>query len=188
MQSHALIAKGSSVHDPHHLILRRALRVAIVLPLTFFFVAHVLGLDYGAPYAAFGTFALLAFADFGGPNRDRIRAYLVTGLAGLVGIALGTLAAYNPVASIVSTFIVGAGLTYAGVLRGYVATATIAVLLPFVIAVTAGPGDIGQLPSDWPGSRSRSLSRQPAHCCFGRRTCAAPYDHELLRVSRHQQT
>lgn len=134
------------MHDPDHLILRRALRVALVLPILFYVVTNVLGLEYGASYAAFGTFALLAFADFGGPTRDRLRAYFIAGAVGLISIVLGTLAAYNTTASILSMFIVGAGLTYAGVLRGYVATATLPVLLPFVIAVTAGSGDLPELP------------------------------------------
>lgn len=133
------------VHDPGHLLFRRALRVAIVLPLAYLFTNYVLKMPEGAPYAVFGTFVLLSFADFGGPTPDRARAYLVTGLAGLVAIIIGTVAALNPIAAVASTFIVGAGLTYSGLLRGYVATATMAVLLPFVIAVTAGPG-LDQLP------------------------------------------
>ena len=133
------------MHDPGHLLFRRALRVAIVLPLAYLLTEYVLKMPYGSTYTVFGTFVLLSFADFGGPTRDRARAYIVTGLAGLVAIILGTFAALNPIAAVVCTFIVGAGLTYSGLLRGYVATATMAILLPFVIAVTAGPG-LDQLP------------------------------------------
>ncbi len=142
---------GNQVHDPEHVILRRALRVALVLPLLFVFVYDVLGLVNGAPYAAFGSFALLAFADFGGPTRDRFLAYLAAGGAGLIAIVLGTLAAYSTTVAIISTFIVGFVLTFSGVLRGYVATATLPVLLPFVIAVTAGSGELSQLPERMAG-------------------------------------
>ncbi|MFT6563912.1 MAG: putative membrane protein YccC [Actinomycetes bacterium] len=138
--------EATHVQDPGHVILYRALRVAVVLPVLLYVVGFVFGLEYGAPYAAFGSFALLAFADFGGPNRDRVYAYLVTGGAGLIAIVLGTLAAYTTVASVVATFLVGVGLTYSGVLRGYVATAMLPVLLPFVIAVTSGADGLSQLP------------------------------------------
>ena len=97
------------MHDPGHLLFRRALRVAIVLPLAYLLTEYVLKMPYGSTYTVFGTFVLLSFADFGGPTRDRARAYIVTGLAGLVAIILGTFAALNPIAAVVCTFIVGAG-------------------------------------------------------------------------------
>ncbi len=133
------------MRDPGHLLFRKALRVAIVLPFAYLFTMYVLKIPAGATYTVFGTFVLLAFSDFGGPTRDRARAYIVTGLVGLVAVALGTLFALNPWAAVISTFFVGFVLTFSGVLRGYVATATMSVLLPFVIAVTAGPG-LDQLP------------------------------------------
>ena len=133
------------MHDPGHLLFRKALRVAIVLPFTYLFTMYVLQIPAGATYTVFGTFVLLAFSDFGGPTKDRARAYIITGLVGLVAVAAGTLAALNPWVAVASTFVVGAALTYAGVLRGYVSTATMSVLLPFVIAVTAGPA-LDQLP------------------------------------------
>lgn len=133
------------MHDPGHLLFRKALRVAIVLPLAYLFTTYVLQIPAGATYTVFGTFVLLAFSDFGGPTKDRARAYIVTGLCGLVAVALGTVAALNPVAAVVVTFLVGLVLTFSGVLRGYVSTATMSVLLPFVIAVTAGPA-LGELP------------------------------------------
>lgn len=132
----------TGVHDPGQVILRRALRCAIILPLTFILVSQVLGLTAGASYAVFGTFALLCFADFGGPYPDRARAYLITGGVGMLAVALGTLAATTKVSAIAGTVAVAFICTYAGVLRGYVAAAAIPVLLPFVIAVTSGPNGI----------------------------------------------
>lgn len=109
------------MHDPGNLILRRALRVAIVLPLAYVAVRYGLDLPAGAPYAGFGTFVLLAFADFGGPTKDRARAYVLAGLAGLVAIAIGTAASNSFWASVIVTFVVCTTLAYSGVLRGYVA-------------------------------------------------------------------
>lgn len=134
------------MHDPSRLLLRRALRVAIVIPLLYYFVVGILGLEYGGAYAFFGTFVLLAFSDFGGPLKDRSLAYLITGAVGLVAIAIGTVVAYNMWVAAIATMIIGSALAYASVLRGYVATANMSVLLPFVIAATSGPGGIEQLP------------------------------------------
>ena len=157
------------MHDPGHLLFRRALRVAIVLPLAYLFTQYVLQMPAGSTYTVFGTFVLLSFADFGGPTRDRALAYIFTGIAGLVAVVLGTVAALNPFAAVICTFIVGAGLTYTGLLRGYVATATMSILLPFVIAVTAGPG-LDQLPQRLIGfavavvvSLAAALLMWPAH-------------------------
>ena len=165
------------MHDPSRVLLRRAFRVAIVLPLVYYFVVSILNLQAGGAYAFFGTFVLLAFSDFGGPLRDRSLAYLITGGVGLIAIVLGTAVAYNMWTAAIGTMIVGSALAYAAVLRGYVATANMSVLLPFVIAATSGPGGIPELPERlagfaigvvtatlaavllWP-VRSRSLLRQ----------------------------
>ncbi len=133
------------MHDPGRVVLRRALRVAVVLPLAFVTVAQLLNMPAGAAYTVFGTFALLGRCDFGGPTKDRGLAFLTTGAVGLVAISLGTVAAQNRIAGVVGTFVVGSILMFAGVLRGYVAAAAPALLLPFVIAVTAGPA-LSELP------------------------------------------
>ncbi len=73
--------------DPGRVPLRCALRVAITLPLAYVFTMFVLKIPAGAAYTAFGTFVLPAMADFGGPTKERARAYLLTGVAGLVTIA-----------------------------------------------------------------------------------------------------
>lgn len=157
------------MHDPGHQLFRKALRLAIVLPVAYLFTTNVLNMPVGAPYTVFGTLVLLSFSDFGGPTKDRARAYLVTGLIGLIAIIVGTFAALNPWAAVASTFVVGAVLTFAGVLRGYVSTAMMSVLLPFVIAVTAGPS-LDQLPERLIGfavaigfSTAAALLMWPAH-------------------------
>lgn len=136
-----------AMRDPGGLARRRALRVAICVPLVFLIGSRLLNLGSGALYATFAVFALLVFADFGGPLPQRGRAYVACAGAGLVAIALGTVLAENRVAAVGGTFIVAFGLFFAAVLRGYFAASTIAVLLPFVIAVTNGPGYLPQLAS-----------------------------------------
>lgn len=131
-------AMTARLHDPGRVFLRRSLRVAILLPLVYFFVYQIMGVQYGAALAAFTLYALLGLADFGGPPKSRALAYIVTGLVGLVMIVIGVLLSEaNVVISILAAGIVAFAVNYAGVLRGYFTAAAIALLLPFVMALTA---------------------------------------------------
>lgn len=126
--------------DPGGIFLRRALRVAIVLPATYFLVQDVLHLQYGSGIASFTSYALLGLADFGGPPKSRATAYVVTGLVGLPLIVLGSLLSGWLIVSIVAAGLVAFAVNYSGVLRGYFAAAGVSLLLPFVMAVTSPPG------------------------------------------------
>ncbi len=125
--------------DPDRIILRRSIRVAIFLPLSFAVTAYVLKMPAGIDFAVYGTFFFLASSDFLAVPRTRALAYLITGSAGLVAIVMGSLAAQSALVGVVATFIVSFILLLCGVLRGFLAAATLTVLLPFVIAVSAGP-------------------------------------------------
>lgn len=133
------------IHDPGRLVLRRALRAAIIVPLAFAFTNYVLHLGAGAMYTTFATFVLLVFADFGGEQARRATAYAAAAVAGLVAIAVGTVIAEKPIIATVGTFLITFLLFFIGVLRGYFAASTISVLLPFAIAVTSGPGHLDGL-------------------------------------------
>ena len=71
-------------------MIRRALRVALVTPALFALFLVVLDDRNAAPFATFGSFALLAMVDFGGPLRRRFRGYLVVTALGAVLVAAGT--------------------------------------------------------------------------------------------------
>lgn len=116
----------------------KATRATLVVTIVAVIVDLVLtGLGPSGFYATFGVFILLVLSDFGGPLRTRLAAYLVTGLAGLVLIALGTVAAEGGLAAtLVITALVAFGLAYALVLRGYVAAAYLSLILPYIVAVT----------------------------------------------------
>ena len=77
--------------DPGMFVLKSALRAAIVMPLAFALSLVVIDAKQMALFAAFGSMALLVFADFGGSRRARLRAYLLLMAAGAVLIVLGTL-------------------------------------------------------------------------------------------------
>lgn len=130
------------MHDPNRVILRRACRIAVILPATYAFVQYVVGDTGGSLYAAFGTFSLLVLTDFGGPTQVRSVAYVTTSVIAAVGIVLGSLAASTRVSAVAATFVFVFLVDFAGVLRGYVGVAASAVILPFVIAVTSGPATV----------------------------------------------
>lgn len=114
----------------------KAVRAAIVV--TAVAVVMNLVLDVGASgfYATFGVFILLVLSDFQGPLRTRFWAYLLTGAAGLALIAIGALVQPHLVAKLVVAALVVFALAYLTLLRGYVRSAYISLLLPFVVAVT----------------------------------------------------
>jgi hypothetical protein len=78
--------------DPGGTSLRRALRVAIVMPSMAAFAGTIVGNPAAAaPFAVFGAFALLSLADFGGPTIPRARAY-----AGAAAVGAGLPAPSSP--------------------------------------------------------------------------------------------
>ena len=54
--------------------LRRATRTAIIMPAMFALGDKVIGNPQVATFAAFGSFAMLLLADFGGPMAERLQA------------------------------------------------------------------------------------------------------------------
>ena len=75
-------------------------------------------------------------SDFGGLRRPRALAYLTATLAGAVLVALGTLVSSSPWLAAVVMLIVGFAISFSRILGGYVAAASIGLILSFVIAVT----------------------------------------------------
>lgn len=116
--------------------LRKGLRAALVVTVVALLTTLVIDLGSNGFYATLATVLLLMLADFGGPPKSRFLANIVTGIAGMVAITIGALAAQNAVATVLVTAVVSFGLAYAVVLRGYVGTAFAAVLLPYVVAIT----------------------------------------------------
>ena len=76
--------------------LKSAARAAIVMPVVFAFADKVIGQPQTSIFAAFGSFAMLVFAEFGGAARTRFLAYLGLGCVGATFITLGTLCSRSP--------------------------------------------------------------------------------------------
>ena len=94
--------------------LRRAGRAAIVLPALFAFADKVIGNLTTALFADFGSFALLVLAQFTGPWRTRVLAYLALGCTGAVFITLGTLCSRSAWLAAAAMVIVSFGVLFSG--------------------------------------------------------------------------
>jgi uncharacterized membrane protein YccC len=162
-------------------------------------VAAALWLLPGSPgivLAAFGVFALLAFADFGGTLGRRFVALISTGIAGVILITVGTLAAGVVWRVVVVTFLVTGTLAYIVVLRGAFANAAPALTVVFVVTVMVATST-DQLPAMLQGYAVAVViaipitlfvfpRRTPAHvraaCVLAMRTLA---EHERNRLAGH---
>ncbi len=128
--------------DPGGTSLRRALRVAIVVPPMAAFAGTIVG-DPAAVFAVFGAFALLGLADFGGPTIPRARAYAGATAVGAGLVLLGTLASATAWSAVAGTMLAVFVVQILGVFGGYVVAAQTAVLLAFVVAASI-PAPAGQ--------------------------------------------
>jgi uncharacterized membrane protein YccC len=122
--------------DPGRAGLRRAGRAAFVMPTAFAFAQFVIGNGQLTTFVAFGCFALLVMADFGGLRGPRALAYAATTGIGIALIALGTLASVSPWVGAPVMLLVGLAVSFASVFGGYASAAQTALLLAFVLAVS----------------------------------------------------
>jgi len=145
------VARLPIPHDPGLAGTRRAARAALVAPIAFAFAKLVIGNLQFATFTAFGCFALLVLADFGGTRRPRAVAYAVTTLVGAVLVAVGTVASSSPWLAAAVMLLIGFSVQFAGIFGGYVTAAQTALLLSFVLAVSipAAPETIGVRLAGW---------------------------------------
>ena len=137
--------------DPDLLALKRSVRAAVLVPSVLAVATYAWGNPQATLVAVFGTFALLLFADFGGPVRIRLRAYLGLTATGMVLITLGTLCSRHPVAAVVGMGVAGFVILFAGSVSAQAAVGATAALLTFILPVAepAAAGAIGPRLAGW---------------------------------------
>jgi uncharacterized membrane protein YccC len=137
--------------DPGLFSLKHAARAAIVMPAVFAFADNVIQDQQTTFLSAFGSFAILVLADFGGPWRKRLAAYLGLTVAGAALITLGTLCSQTPWLAVAAMAVVGFLILLSGVISGYFAAARTAVLLTFILPVSipAAPAAIPARLEGW---------------------------------------
>ena len=123
----------------------RAVRAAVVVAGLFAFTDKVIGNVQMATFAAFGGFATLVLASFGGTRRDKLLAHLCLAIAGSVLVTIGTAvhspAALAAIATVPVTFVV----FFAGITGPNAASGATAALLAYVLPA-ASPGAIAMIP------------------------------------------
>src|SRR5437763_532996 len=139
----ALAARGRGAWSSAATI--RAVRAAVVMPALFALSLEVIGNRQVATYAAFGAFATLVLAGFGGSTRDKLIAHGQLAVVGsglvIVGTAVGSSTALAAAVALPVTFAV----FFAGMAGPNAASAVTAALLAFVLPASS-PGTIGMVP------------------------------------------
>jgi len=130
----------------------RALRAVLVIPTLFAFTTHVVKNPQMATFAAFGGFATLVLASFGGARKDKLAAHFGLALTGTVLIVLGTavstptsMAAKSAIAAAV-TLVVAFCVLFAGMAGPNAASGATAAMLTFVLPA-ASKGAMSMVPS-----------------------------------------
>ncbi|MFJ3310009.1 FUSC family protein [Streptomyces sp. NPDC086549] len=138
-------------HDPELAATRRATRAAVVLPALFALCNEVFHAPVMATFAAFGAFSMLLLVDFTGPMVQRLRAHVGLAVAWLLLICLGTVVAHVTWVAVIVTVVVGFAVLFSGVVSSVLAGASTALLLAFVLPVTA-PAPASELPARLAGA------------------------------------
>jgi MFS family permease len=112
-----------------------AVRAAVVVPINFAVGSQLIGNAQVATFAAFGSFALLLFANFPGDRAGRLGAYVVLAVAGAGLISLGTLLASPDWLAVLAMAVIAFAVLFAGVVSSVVNGGTSAALLAFILAV-----------------------------------------------------
>ena len=171
------------ISDPGLTSLKSAARPAIVMPAMFALADQVIKQPQTAIFAAFGSFAFLVLAEFGGPPRTRLTACLSLAGAGVVLIVVGTLCSGNAWLATGAMAVVGFAILFSGVINGYFTAAATAAILLFVLPV-AVPAPVSAIPWRlagfglaaaagicavmllWPPRRQATLSSDAARACL----------------------
>src|SRR5208282_3235722 len=93
----------------------RALRATIVIPTLFALTYKVIGDPQMAAFAAFGGFATLVLASFGGTRRDKAMAHLGLALVGSAVLIIGTAVSGKAWLAAIVTIPVAFAIFFAGV-------------------------------------------------------------------------
>ena len=123
----------------------RAVRAAVLVPGLFAFTSQVIGNLQMATFAAFGGFATLVLASFGGNRRDKLVAHLGLALAGSALLTIGTLVSSSTALAALATVPVAFTVFFAGVAGPNAAAGVNAALLAYVLPA-ASVGTISLVP------------------------------------------
>lgn len=117
----------------------RAVRAAVVMPALFALAYQVIGNLQVATFAAFGSFATLVLAGFGGGRRDKLIAHLGLAVLGSLLVVIGTAVSTTTALAVTITIPVTFAVFFLGVVGPNAASGVTAALLAYVLpAASAG--------------------------------------------------
>jgi uncharacterized membrane protein YccC len=123
----------------------RAVRATIVVPGLFAVTDKLFGNVQMATFAAFGGFATLVLASFGGTRRDKVIAHTGLAVGASVLVTIGTAVSSATAIAIVVTVPVTFAVFFAGVAGPNAASGVTAALLAYVLPA-ASPGTFSMVP------------------------------------------
>ena len=123
----------------------RAVRAVLVIPSLFALAYEGFGNLQMALFVAFGGFATLVVASFGGSRRDKLIAHLRLAVTGSIGLIIGT--AVGPVKwlAVLVTIPVAFGIFFAGVIGPNMASGITGALFGYLLPVVT-PGTVSMIP------------------------------------------
>jgi uncharacterized membrane protein YccC len=123
----------------------RAVRAVLVVCGMFALTDKAIGNLQMATFAAFGSFATLVLAQFGGTQRDKLLAHTALALAGSALLTIGTIVSSSIVIAALVTVPVTFAVFFAGIAGPNAASGATAALLAYVLPA-ASPGTIAMIP------------------------------------------
>ena len=129
--------------DPERDALKRAIRAAIMVPLTAGLAFALVGGRVTPLYALLGAFWLLVVTEFPGNRQQRAVAYLGLTVNGIVLIAIGTLVAPIAWLAVTLMFFLAVAVTLASMLSSTMSAGQRATLLFYVWPVCTPVGPVG---------------------------------------------
>jgi uncharacterized membrane protein YccC len=144
-QSDLRITRQSVTHWWSTAAALRAVRATLVVAGLFAFTHEVIGNVQMATFAAFGGFATLVLASFGGTRRDKLVAHAGLAVAGSVLLTIGTAVNDSTVLAALVTVPVTFAVFFAGVAGPNAAGGVTGALLAYVLPA-ASPGTISMVP------------------------------------------
>jgi uncharacterized membrane protein YccC len=118
----------------------RALRATIVVPGLFALTFKIIGNPQMTLFAAFGGFATLVMASFGGSRRDKAIAHLGLAVTGSAALVLGTVVSGITWLAALVTVPVAFAIFFGGVISPNAASGITAALLAYVLPVASAGG------------------------------------------------
>src|SRR5271170_3711205 len=153
------LVRWVQTHDPEYGALRRAGRIAIVVPGMLAIGFEILGNPAIAIFGGLGSLATLLFVEFHGPRLVRLQEQIMLAVSSGALIVLGTLASRWTWLAALTMALVAFVVLFSGVVSSVLASAANTQLVGLIIAVSfpGGPDSIPDRLAGWEMACGASL-------------------------------